>query len=390
MNALLEIPGQKSLQKSEIEGMNRIPTHIDATLQALREKDALRQLRILPSGMADFSSNDYLGLARARGNAGEELLWGAGGSRLLSGNHPVHEALEKMVAAYFHAEAALVFSSGYMANIGLLSAIATRHDTFIYDQAIHASMKDGMRLSLAQSVPFRHNDLLQLEELISKASGNVFVLTEGLFSMDGDSPDLHALCGIVERTNAFLVVDEAHSTGIFGGQGEGRVVSEGLESKVFARVHTFGKAAGRAGAAVLGSSRLIEFLINRARAFIYTTAMPNTEAAQLMAGLELMRDAQNERVALRGNIQELHSSIQVHLPGYKPLDAFSPILPWVVEGNAAVKAAAQEAQKRGLDLRPILSPTVKEGTERLRVVLHSFNTIQEIRALGDFLGKLRP
>lgn len=364
---------------SDIPGVERIPEHIGATLDQLQAAEALRSLRLRPVGSVDFSSNDYLGIASLATGGLETGLVGAGGSRLLSGHHALHVALEEVCGEVFQGSA-LAFSSGYMANLGLLSAIATRHDTFLYDQAAHASLKDGMRLSPAQAFSFRHNDLAHLAELLARAKGNAFVVTEALFSMDGDQPDLAALVALCERHGAFLIVDEAHSTGVYGDEGQGLVLQAGLGDRVFARVHAFGKAVGRAGAAVLVAPRVRDFLVNRSRPFIYTTAMPLSQAASLVGALQHMRGCTAERARLQG--------LRQHWAGLWPESAGSPdspIVPVLFPGNAAARAAATALQNQGFDVRAILAPSVAPGTERLRLILHAFNTPAELDALAQAL-----
>ena len=199
---------------------------------------------------------------------------GSGGSRLLAGNYPLIEKLEKSIASFHDAEAGLIFNSGYDANIGLLSCIALKEDTILYDQLIHASLRDGIRLGYAQSFSFEHNNPASLELRLKQAAGTVYVVTESLFSMDGDLAPLQEMAALCEQYNAKLIVDEAHATGIVGEHGEGLVQHLQLQSKCFARIHTFGKALGVHGAIVLGSSFLRSYLINFSRPFIYTTALP--------------------------------------------------------------------------------------------------------------------
>jgi 8-amino-7-oxononanoate synthase len=356
--------------------MDRIPSHVGATLAQLRAAEALRTLRLRLPGGVDFSSNDYLGLGKLATGGLEAGLVGAGGSRLLSGHHAVHAALEDVCGEVFQG-AALAFSSGYLANLGLLSAVATRHDTFLYDQASHASLKDGMRLSPAQAFSFRHNDWAHLEALLGRAKGNVFVVTEALFSMDGDQPDLAALVDITERHGAYLIVDEAHSTGVYGVEGEGLVLRAGLGERVFARVHAFGKAVGRAGAVVVAAPLVRDFLVNRSRPFIYTTAMPLSQTASLVGALTAMRGMSEERDRLQ--------ALRQHWAALWPSSAGSlesPIVPIPCPGNAAAQSAAARLRAQGLDVRAILAPTVAAGTERLRVILHAFNTVAELEQLA--------
>ena len=233
-------------------------------------------------GLIDFCSNDYLSFARCEKlkervkSYTDEInpLTGSTGSRSISGNTAFAEQLEKIVAAFHQAEAGLIFNSGYDANIGLFSCLAKKEDTLICDELIHASIIDGCRLSYASRFRFAHNDLEDLESKLQRSKGNIFVAVESIYSMDGDMAPLKEIAAVCKKYNANLVVDEAHATGLFGKQGRGLVSQHGLEDEVFARVHTFGKALGCHGAVILGSETLRNYLVNFARSFIFTTALP--------------------------------------------------------------------------------------------------------------------
>ena len=223
--------------------------------QRLAERQQAGLLRVLPpplDGLTDFCSNDYLGLAHSLEQPSTQFA-GATGSRLISGNTTAAEELEMTIAQFHGAEAALLFPSGYTANIGLLPAISTRHDTIIYDKLLHASLRDGIGLSQSKAYSFAHNDLTDLERKLQIAKGEKWVVVESVYSMDGDQAPLEAMAQLCESYDANLIVDEAHGTGVLGQRGEGLVSALGLENKVWARVHTFGKAMGSHGAAVLGS-----------------------------------------------------------------------------------------------------------------------------------------
>lgn len=359
--------------------MQKLPPQIERQLALMKEQNAFRTLTHKP-GLIDFASNDYLGLAkRSRGN--ESLASGSTGSRLLTGQTPQHAALEQWGATQFQGESALLFNSGYMANLGVLSALPGRHDTIHYDAAIHASIKDGMRLSLATKRSFPHQDLGQLEKNLRKGSGTQFVMVEALYSMDGDwtpLPEFHALC---EKYDAFLIVDEAHSTGLVGPQGAGWSVE--TATPAWLRIHTFGKAIGRHGALVVAPTPIREYLINRARPFIYTTAMSPRMAQELLEGLQFA--CQSEAEFARKQLVA-HKKRLLHLLGQENTSnshAFlSPIFPWLVPGNDEVKALSADLEQHGLDVRAILAPTVPAGKERLRIVLHSYNTEEQIEKLA--------
>jgi len=358
-------------------------------LNQRRTAGLLRQLR-QPEGRVDFCSNDYLGLARSEAlrraidQAVVEyplLPSGSTGSRLLAGNTALAEALEAELADFHRAEAALLFNSGYDANVGLLASLPQRGDTLLTDELIHASMIDGARLSYATRHKFRHNDLQDLERHLRQATGTVYVAVESVYSMDGDLAPLPELCDLCDRYGAALIVDEAHATGVFGSQGEGLVVALGLETRVFARVHTFGKALGVHGAVVVGPGVLRDYLINFARSFVYSTALPPHSLLAIRCAYAQLR-AEPERIArLHENRWFFLQEAAEHLPDAGWTATESPILGLLVPGNAACRAVAERVQAAGFDLRPILSPTVPAGRERIRICLHAFHTEAEIRSL---------
>jgi 8-amino-7-oxononanoate synthase len=391
---------------------------LDQKLNDRRSQDAFRRLR-LPEGQVDFCSNDYLGIvtnglieaaaapapAAMPAPEGEEppgaLAHGSGGSRLLAGNYALIEDTEKALADFHRAEAGLIFNSGYDANLGLLSCVPQRGDSIFYDSLSHASIRDGIRLSFAHAYAFAHNDCDDLEKKlqamrIAGASAvahgpsavapagrkpNFFVVTESLFSMDGDLAPLEPILALCRQYDAQLIVDEAHATGVIGPSGEGLAQARGLEQECFARIHTFGKAVGCHGAIVLGSARLRDYLINFCRAFIYTTALPPASVQAIAVAYGLLPKLDKERAALR----ELIDRFQQASIGYERLKSSTPIQVVIVPGNAAVRRAAGRLQMAGLDIRPILYPTVPRGGERLRIVIHSFNTIEQTDRLIGLL-----
>ncbi len=356
-------------------------------LQDRRDQDAYRQLR-LPAGKTDFCSNDYLGIvhggliehieAQAPDFSGEDRpRHGSAGSRLLAGNYPLIEETEKAIALFHQAEAGLIFNSGFDANLGLLSSVPQRGDTILYDYLSHASIRDGIRLSFAKSYSFLHNDFQDLEKKLQAAAGNIFLVTESVFSMDGDQAPLGEMAGLCKRYGAHLVVDEAHATGVVGSRGEGLVQELGLENDCFARIHTFGKAVGCHGAIVLGSRTLKDYLVNFSRAFIYTTALPAASVWAIRLAYGIFPSLDDHRDRLR----RLISRFREAPIGYERLNSQTPIQVVIVPGNEAVKKLASRLQDHQLDVRPILYPTVPKGGERLRIVLHSFNTTEEVDLL---------
>jgi len=342
----------------------------------------------------DFCSNDYLGFARSADlkNLIEKQLSqtddyknGAGGSRLLSGNTIYTEETEQFIADFHNAESGLIFNSGYDANVGLLSSIPQRGDTIITDELIHASLIDGSRLSYANRYKFLHNNVKDLEEKLKGSRGNVFVVVESIYSMDGDLAPLLEISLLCEKYSAALIVDEAHATGIFGAHGKGLVSQLNLEKKVFARIITFGKALGTHGAIVLGSKNLRSYLINFARSFIYTTAAPVHNIISIKCAYLLLRNI-NPFIILN-KIELFRSLVKQH--AITALESQSTIQGILCSSNAATKMAAYRLQSKGFDVRAILSPTVSAGKERLRICLHSYNTDEEIKLLIEHIKEIQ-
>jgi 8-amino-7-oxononanoate synthase len=380
--------------------MSKAVQFIQARLQQRADQGILRKLstfsmRSTQVTPIDFSSNDYLGFASSAELKAltaniltqiPDYKNGSGGSRLLSGNHIFTEETEKAIAVFHHAAAGLIFNSGYDANIGLVSSLAQRGDTIISDELIHASLIDGARLSHANRYTFKHNDLDQLEAKLKIAKGNVYVLIESVYSMDGDLAPLPEISALCKRYQASLIVDEAHALGIFGTNGQGLVQMFGLENEVFARIVTFGKALGCHGAIVLGSSILREYLINFARSFIYTTAAPIHAIATIRSAYQMLEQTDYAK--------QIRHKITTYLDLIKrtPINttqSTSAVHTILYHNSMAAKKAAEALQNKGLDVRPILSPTVAEGKERLRICLHLFNTDQEIKTLVDELTTLK-
>jgi 8-amino-7-oxononanoate synthase len=362
-------------------------------LDKKRDDDALRQLKTV-DGLIDFNSNDYLGLANSK-----ELFEiihqtfskikppynGATGSRLLSGNNELAESLELKLAKIFRAPKTLLFNSGYTANLAVLSSLPQRGDTIIYDELAHACIKDGARLSLASRFNFRHNDLNDLEEKIKRAKGNVFIAVESIYSMDGDVCPLEGLTSLAGKYNATLILDEAHSTGSYGANGAGIAVEQKLEGKIAVRIYTFGKAMGVHGACVAGDETLISYLINFARPFIYTTAMSPHSLISVQSAFDFLQQNADRQKTLQAKIKLFLSGVEKST--LNRINSNSAIQNVIVPGNSEVKKLARYLQENKFDCRAILSPTVKEGSERIRICLHSFNSDQEINGLTSTLKK---
>lgn len=356
---------------------------MDIRLNERRTQDSLRRLR-LPEGKTDFCSNDYLGIVtNALIGTAQGLAHGSGGSRLLAGNYPLIEETERALAGFHQAEAGLLFNSGYDANMGVLSCVPQRGDVILYDQLSHASIRDGIRLSFAQAFSFLHNDLDDLERrlLAVRDGGRVFVVTESVFSMDGDLAPLEAILALCRSYDAHLILDEAHATGVIGKAGEGLAQDQGLHAACLARIHTFGKAVGCHGAIVLGSDRLRRYLVNFCRPLIYTTALPPVSVQAIADAYRLFPGMTAERERLRQLIGRFRSAAI----GFERLDSLTPVQAVIVPGNSEVRALAERLQGAGLDIRAILYPTVPKGAERLRIVIHAFNTAEEVDRLTELL-----
>ncbi|HEX9981394.1 MAG TPA: 8-amino-7-oxononanoate synthase [Flavobacterium sp.] len=377
--------------------MKNFPSALKTKLDARVQTDSLRTLRV-PASLVDFSSNDYLGFARSeqiysRANAYLDAKKirrnGATGSRLISGNHEIYTDAENLIADFHKTEAALIFNSGYDANVGFFSSVPQRGDIVLYDELCHASIRDGIRLSNATAYKFDHNDLDDLASKIEKfktASGETYIATESVFSMDGDSPQIAILVDLARQYGCRLVIDEAHALGVFGRNGEGFIQDQGFEDHVFARIVTFGKGLGCHGAAVLGSVELHDYLINFARSFIYTTGLPPHSLATIIEAYKSLDENQLAIEKLRDNI--ILFSQEINFLGIRPLfvGGKSTIQSAIIPGNKKVRAIAEKLQGKSFDVRAILSPTVPEGQERLRFCLHSYNSEAEIREVLALLA----
>lgn len=339
-----------------------------------QEKGTLRSLSSF-EGFVDFFSNDYLGCSKYASS--EISPSGSTGSRLLSGNSKDYERIERAFAQFFGSQAALHFNSGYDANLGVFSTLPQKGDTILYDELIHASVRDGVRLSWAKSFSFRHNDVNHLEERLKKAEGAVYVAVESLYSMDGDIASLVEIASLCEKYDAYLIVDEAHSGGLFGESGRGLVDELGIAASVFLRSITFGKAYGSHGALVLCDSDTRDYLINFCRSFIYSTALPLSVATH------------NLKLALSPDLDINRNRLQAVLKRYQQRtegldiisDPLSPIQIIEIGNIVKTRKIAEKLQSHNIAVKPIFSPTVPEGKERLRICLHAYNTSEEIDRL---------
>jgi 8-amino-7-oxononanoate synthase len=382
--------------------MKNFPKALAHKLQQREANYALRELPFSKDSI-DFASNDYLGFAKNETifNETHEYLVqnnlkvnGATGSRLISGNHSLYTTAENFIAKFHDVPAALIFNSGYDANVGFFSSVPQRNDIILYDELCHASIRVGIAMSNAKSYKFQHNNPDDLERIILKITTQnpeprtLYLVTESVFSMDGDCPNLEELVSISNKYNCHLVIDEAHALGVFGESGEGLVQNLDFQNDVFARIITFGKGLGCHGAAIIGSEELKSYLVNFARSFIYTTGLsPHSVATIYIAYQQL----QKEKVAMQKLKHNIKYFNQVKTQnGLKSLFVYSKsaIQSAIIPGNEKVKSIASKLQENGFDVKAILSPTVPEGQERLRFCLHSYNSEEEIsevlRLLSNF------
>ncbi len=394
--------------------MNQLPKKLRKKLTDRKETNSLRDLGDTSTGLIDFSSNDYLGFSVSEENFNRtsQILRdyklennGASGSRLLSGNNKLIEDTEAFIADFHKAEAAIIFNSGYDANIGFFSSVPQRGDIIFYDEFIHASIRDGISMSKAKGYKFKHNDVEDLAELTNKQKNLspplgdlpdgeavmpegqrglvqvIYVVTESVFSMDGDVPDLHKFADFCSKNKCHLIVDEAHAIGVIG-KGRGLVQELEVEDQIFARIITFGKALGCHGAAILGSQELITYLVNFARSFIYTTALSPHSVGTILASYEQLVKEQttddNLIKRINRNIAMVRFYIKMYALEKHFVESTSAIHSCIIPGNERARKVSEKLKAQGFDVKAILSPTVPEGKERLRICLHSFNTEAEI------------
>lgn len=369
-----------------------MPDSHERALDALSRRGRLRTLE--PAHGLDFTSNDYLGLAQSRELAAaieaaiaRGVPVGAGGSRLLRGNHPEHEHLEEEAARFFGGQTALYFGGGFIANTALLSTLPARGDLIVYDELVHASAHEGMRLSKAEAKAVRHNDAQDFEAAIAAwratgGTGRPWIAIESLYSMDGDRAPISELATLADRHDAMLIIDEAHATGVLGPDGRGLAADlEGRENIV--TVHTCGKALGAMGALVIAPRTIRDFLINRGRAFIYATAPSPLMAAAVRAAIDLCRTEPHRRQRLHDLIaftaRELAAKTRFAASG-------SQIQPLIIGSDGMAMALAATMKARGYDIRAIRPPTVPEGTSRLRLTITLNVSELEISRLIDDLA----
>ena len=359
---------------------------ISSKIQDRQSLNALRELKIRDHSLEDFCSNDYLGLA-----SNKELhtinidsfkslkLNGATGSRLISGNSDLAEDLEIYLSDYLKGESALLFNSGYNANLGIIGSVPQRGDTILFDELCHASIRDGIRLSNAKAFKFQHNNLLNLEEKLKKFKGDIFIIIEAVYSMDGDICPLNEINDLAKIYNAKIILDEAHSIGVIGKHGLGLANELGISKDLFARIYAFGKAIGCHGAVIIGNEELKTFLINYARSLIYTTFIPPISLCMIYNAFEYLKNNTDLINKLKDKINLFNKNAP------KAKTYCHPIISLIESGNDNVKTLENKLLARGFDVKAILSPTVKEGSERLRLCIHTFNSDASIIALANNL-----
>lgn len=362
--------------------------HFQNLLNKRKDSNELRQLPKHFEGI-DFSTNDYLSLNKElkwleylKKEIPEEYIFSSlNSSRLVSGNHKIKEETELFFAEFYKAESSLFFASGYSANLSIFSSIASKQDTIIYDSDIHASIRDGLQLSYAHKLKFKHNCLSDLETKIKKAQGQVYVAVESIYSMDGKHAPLQDIVNLCNKYNAKLIVDEAHSTGLFDKHGRGLCVQLGIDDDVFIRLMTFGKAVGCHGAVVLCSEPLKQFFINFGRSFIYTTAPSAFDFLKARKSVECIAqhpEWQNEIKAKVDRFCQILNPIQ-------NVNSNAPIVPFIHSDKSKLKSFEELGFEHGYKFKSILSPTVAKGEERIRFSIQRSHKISDFLKIGELL-----
>jgi len=372
----------------------KLPENLTKKIENSRQYNSLKKLPVF-NNVVDFSSNDYIGFSKSEvifRNVHAYLVEneifqnGATGSRLISGNHSLYHIAENFIAQFHDAEAALIFNSGYDANIAFFSAVPQENDVVLYDELCHTSIKDGISISTAKSFKFDHNDFEDLERLILEFPNQlVYIVTESVFSMDGDSPNLEELTSLSEKHNCYLIVDESNTLGVFGESGEGFTQYMQLHDKVYVRIMSFGKGLGCYGGGILGSVELKEYLINFSTTFSYSTALSPYSVATILTAYQHLEIEKEAIEKLRQNI--IYFNQQKNLLGLKPMfvHSKSAIHSAIVPGNENAKKLEQELQDKGFDVQAILSPIVPQGQERLRFCIHNYNSQKEINQVLELV-----
>jgi 8-amino-7-oxononanoate synthase len=378
---------------------------IDDELALLEQQRLLRRLltcspvedlRIVVKGqtLLNFGSNDYLGLASdprliaAARNYLESSVWGSGASPLVTGHTGAHSDLEKQLADFEATEAALVFSSGFAANVGTITALVGHGDVIFSDAKNHASIIDGCRLSGAKVRVFVHGDMAHLEKLLAQASGfrRRLITTDSLFSMDGSAASLDRLVELAEQYEAMLMIDEAHATGIFGNAGRGLAEAMNVEDRIPIKVGTLSKALGCAGGFVAGSRRLIDWIANRARTYVFSTAQPAAGAAAASAALRIVQEEPHRRTTLLKKANSVRSHLQDQ--GWNTVSSDSQIIPILIGEPGWTMSLASRLREEGFFVPGIRPPSVPDGESLLRISLSYAHTDQQIETLVQTMGQL--
>jgi len=360
-------------------------------LEERKKQHLLRNLPLPPEGI-DFYSNDYLGLAKSDGlrSAIENEFQksqkhnGSTGSRLLSGNSMYSLEVEKTIAAFHQSESALIYPTGYMANVGLISALATKDTTLICDELIHASLIDGARLGKSQRLRFMHNEVTDLENQLQKISGQKVVIVESVYSMDGTICPLREVTDLCQKYDAMLIVDEAHSMGIFGDNGEGLVQQLGLQDLVLGRIMTYGKAPGIHGAGVVGPQWLKDYQVNFSRSMVFSTAPDPHQLASISGMYSYLPSVESSRKLLQDVVEYFIQKRENHRGDWLP--SSSHIQSLIISGNENVVRTGNKLKEAGINALPIRKPSVPEGKERIRFCLHAYNTKKEMDLLFNCLN----
>jgi 8-amino-7-oxononanoate synthase len=369
---------RQELDARAAEGLQRTRRIVDGPQQPLLHADNQEVL--------SFCSNDYLGLAShpaliaAVQQAVTEVGAGGGASHLITGHHRLHHELEEALAAFVGLPRALFFSTGYMANLGIVSTLVGRGDAIFADRLNHASLNDAAVLSRADLHRYAHNDMAALEKQLAQSSARrKLVVADAVFSMDGDLAPVPELLALCERYDAWLMLDDAHGFGVLGAQGQGTLAHFNVHSPRIIYMGTLGKAAGVSGAFVAGEPELIEYLVQKARTYIFTTAMPPALAAALLAALPLIRDGHERRAQIARLIAALRNGLQLHKWRLDP--SVTPIQPLIVGSNADALLASEQLHAHGILVPAIRPPTVPQGTARLRITLSAAHTLDDVQRL---------
>ena len=359
--------------------MNSFEKKLSEKLRERKKEGIYRKLSIFDFDI-DFASNDYLGLSQTEISGEIKNTFNPGSSRLISGTNQKNIDLEAKIADYFHSEEALLFNSGYMANIGVISTLIGRNDVILFDEYCHASMRDAIYLSKCKAYKYKHNDLSDLERLLSKnKTENVFILTEGLFSMTGDFAAIDEIAELGDKYNSYIILDEAHSGGILGEGGTG-LISGYNQNRIIAKIITFGKAFGAHGATVLTNKLIKKYLVNFSKTFIYTTSLPDVILNKIDQNLNHF-EINKRKNQLAENIAHFIENDTSN----SNRESLSPIQIVKFENRKKLKEVEEFILGKNIGVKAIYSPTVPKSEECLRVSIHSFNTRKEILKLCKLL-----